>query len=248
MAWTNYSDGRYKKNIQENVPGLAFVRLLRPVTYTLDIKGINSFIQGGKALLSSVSDESAVSQKEQMVYTGFIAQEVEVSAKKVNYEFSGVVAPQNDKDLYGLRYSDFVVPMVKAIQELSGTNDSLRSVIDNLKSAEANLQAQVNSIMQQVNSLKATTLSGRVPALQQNTPNPFNGTTTINYYLPGNSSNAQLIITDAQGHVLKDVVLGNSKGMGQAIVGAGDLASGIYFYSLVVNGKSVDTKKMVLAK
>ena len=245
VAWSTLSDGRYKKNVQENVPGLAFVKLLRPVTYTLDIKGINNFIQGGKDF---PSDESAISQKEQTVYTGFIAQEVEVTAKKVNYAFSGVVAPQNDKDLYGLRYSDFVVPMAKAIQELSATNDSLRSVIDSLRSAEANLQAQVNTIIQQVNSLKAITLSGLTPALQQNAPNPFNGTTTINYYLPKNSSNAQLIITDDQGHVLKDVVLGNSKGMGQAIIAAGDLASGIYFYSLVVNGKNVDTKKMILTK
>jgi hypothetical protein len=247
-GWTNYSDGRYKKNIQENVPGLAFIRLLRPVTYTLDIKGINSFIRGEKGLPSSVSDESSISEKEQIVYTGFVAQEVEVSARKVNYTFSGVVAPQNDKDLYGLRYSDFVVPMVKALQELSATNDSLHSVIDSLRSVQANLQTQVNNIIQQVNSLKATALSGQTPALQQNAPNPFNGTTTINYYLPNNSSNAQLIITDGQGHVLKDVALSNSKGMGQAVIAAGDLASGIYYYSLVVNGKNVDTKKMILTK
>jgi hypothetical protein len=127
------------------------------------------------------------------------------------------------------------------------TNDSLKSVIDSLKTAEVNLQSQVNSIVQQLNSLKATVLSD-APAPKQNAPNPFNSSTTINYYLPDNTVNAQLTITDAQGRILKDVVLGNSKGPGQAIINAGELASGIYFYSLVINGKRVDTKEMILSK
>ena len=38
--WTNFSDGRYKRNVKENVPGLAFINKLKPVTYTLDINAI----------------------------------------------------------------------------------------------------------------------------------------------------------------------------------------------------------------
>jgi hypothetical protein len=48
--------------------------------------------------------------------------------------------------------------------------------------------------------------------------------------------------------VLKDVALGTSSGPGQAIINVGDLASGTYYYSLVVNGKLIDTKKMILTK
>ena len=58
-----------------------------------------------------------------MVYTGFVAQDVEKAARELNYDFSGVDAAKNDKDLYGLRYSEFVVPLVKAVQELSAKND-----------------------------------------------------------------------------------------------------------------------------
>ena len=50
-------------------------------------------------------------------YTGFLAQEVETAAKSSGFDFSGVDAPKNDQDLYGLRYSEFVVPLVKAVQE-----------------------------------------------------------------------------------------------------------------------------------
>jgi len=52
-----------------------------------------------------------------MSRSGFIAQEVEATAESLGYDFSGVDAPKNDKDFYGLRYAAFVVPLVKAVQE-----------------------------------------------------------------------------------------------------------------------------------
>ena len=51
--------------------------------------------------------------------TGFIAQEVESIIKKTGYVFSGVETPQNENDHYRPRYAAFVVPLVKAVQELS---------------------------------------------------------------------------------------------------------------------------------
>ncbi len=43
VGWTVYSDGRFKKNIQPNVPGLSFITQLTPVTYTFDVRGFNKF-------------------------------------------------------------------------------------------------------------------------------------------------------------------------------------------------------------
>src|SRR5258706_10860710 len=62
--------------------------------------------------------------KEKIIYSGFVAQDVEKAAKETDYDFSGVDAPKNDKDLYGLRYADFVVPLVKAVQELDENQNS----------------------------------------------------------------------------------------------------------------------------
>ena len=42
---------------------------------------------------------------------------MEAVASQLGYEFSGVDVPKNANDFYGLRYSDFVVPIVKAMQE-----------------------------------------------------------------------------------------------------------------------------------
>ena len=86
---------------------------LRPVTYNIDIKSIENFRETPSQLRSGESERKA----EEILQTGFIAQEVELAAKKLGYDFSGVDAPKNDKDNYGLRYSEFVVPLGKAMQE-----------------------------------------------------------------------------------------------------------------------------------
>ena len=60
--------------------------------------------------------KTAMADKEKIIQSGFIAQEVEQAAKELGYDFSGVDAPKNDKDFYGLRYAEFTVPLVKAVQ------------------------------------------------------------------------------------------------------------------------------------
>jgi trimeric autotransporter adhesin len=142
VGWSVISDGRVKKNIKEDVPGLAFIRLLRPISYTLDLDAIDRIVQppvqkttDGKivARVESPQFKAACKAKEQIVYTGFVAQEVEQAAKSLNYNFSGVDAPKNDKDLYGLRYSDFVVPIVKAVQEQQSLIEDLQKQINEIK-------------------------------------------------------------------------------------------------------------------
>ncbi len=115
--WTNISDGRFKRNIHENVPGIDFIMKLRPVTYYLDIAGISKELNEGRGKEIDEYSRTAINEKQKTLYSGFVAQEVEIAAKQVGYDFSGVDKPKNDKDFYGLRYAEFVVPLVKAVQE-----------------------------------------------------------------------------------------------------------------------------------
>ena len=85
-------------------------------------------------------DEESIRTKEEIHYTGFIAQEVEKVATEIGYNFSGVNKPQNDKDHYSLVYGEFVVPLVKAVQEqqtminqLTKQNEELRSRLEKLE-------------------------------------------------------------------------------------------------------------------
>ena len=143
--WTNISDGRFKKNVQQNVPGLSFINKLKAVTYTLDAAGLDALLNKNQMTDSAAYFyKQALAEKEKVVYTGFIAQDVEKAAKEMNYNFSGVDAPKNDKEVYGLRYAEFVVPLVKAVQELSKKNEELEITNEELKKAKTE-QSAINT-------------------------------------------------------------------------------------------------------
>ncbi len=130
--WSNFSDGRFKQNVQENVPGLAFINKLRPVTYTLNVDAINEF--NSKGLPAEKKQQVLNADKKNEMYTGFMAQEVEQAAKSLDYNFSGIDKPKDEtKQTYALRYSDFVVPLVKAIQEQQKMIEDLKREIEQLK-------------------------------------------------------------------------------------------------------------------
>src|SRR5678810_42645 len=129
--WSNFSDGRFKRNVKEDVPGLAFITKLRPVTYTLDVEAINDF--NSKDLPADKKILTVNPEKKNEIFTGFMAQEVEQVAKSLNYNFSGIDKPQDaSKQTYALRYSDFVVPLVKAIQEQQKIIETQQKQIDEI--------------------------------------------------------------------------------------------------------------------
>jgi trimeric autotransporter adhesin len=106
---------------------------LRPVTYNIDITGLSNRLNESRGKAVNAAMRKAIAEKEQVIQTGFVAQEVEQAAKETGYEFSGVDKPKTGTGLYGLRYSEFVVPLVKAVQELSKQNEELQKQIDELK-------------------------------------------------------------------------------------------------------------------
>jgi hypothetical protein len=147
VGWSNISDGRFKKNIQENVKGLDFIMKLHPVTYQLDVQGISSFLNEGRRQSSNAMMTQSISEKEKMYFSGFIAQDVESTAKQLGYDFSGVDAPKNDKDLYSLRYAEFVVPLTKAVQEQQALIDAQNETIISLEKRLQLLETQMKTIM-----------------------------------------------------------------------------------------------------
>ncbi len=136
VSFTTYSDGRIKENVKENVKGLDFILKLRPVTYHINLDEENRIL--------GITDKVNLPNKydiEQVLKTGFIAQEVEAAAREVDYDFSGIQTPKNEHDLYGLSYAEFVVPLVKSVQELN----------EKLEKENAELRARIQRLEQLLN-------------------------------------------------------------------------------------------------
>ena len=80
--------------------------------------------------------------------------------------------------------------------------------------------------------------------LNQNSPNPFSDNTVITYYVPETVQQAQINIYDAMGNAIKRFDI-REKGEGNVTFNASNLKRGIYMYSIVADGKLIDTKKMI---
>ncbi len=121
VSWSTFSDRRLKHSFQESELGLNFILLLKPVSYEYKAVG-----QAG------------------IRYTGLIAQDVEKSLKKLNAQFSGLVRPKNKTDFYSIRYGDFVVPLIKSIQEQQEQINQLKSenelLLERIKKLEQKLK------------------------------------------------------------------------------------------------------------
>lgn len=135
------SDGRFKNDIREGVPGLPFILGLRPVTYHYDIRSLHRHL---RPFDDTEADVSA--GQDQIVYSGFIAQEVESLSDSIGYSFSGVVPPRSENDTYAIRYAEFVVPLVKAVQEQQAIIEQQKDSIQSLEALLRDLQYRVCSL------------------------------------------------------------------------------------------------------
>jgi hypothetical protein len=84
-------------------------------------------------------------------------------------------------------------------------------------------------------------------ALYQNTPNPFDNTTTVRFTLP-EAGSAQFKVVDITGRVLYNKTQSFDKGENAVLLSAQDLqSSGVLYYTLEFNGQ-IFTKKMILIR
>ena len=143
VNWSVISDGRFKKDVQENIPGLDFINALRPVSYRYDLRAYNNHIHPDSSN-EVIYAQCGGAEKEKVRYTGFIAQEVEQAALAVGYNFSGVVQPADAKDTYSIRYAEFVVPLVKSVQELSVENSRLKQQNEELHATLADILSRLS--------------------------------------------------------------------------------------------------------
>jgi hypothetical protein len=134
-SYNTMSDRRFKYKIEADVPGIAFIKKLKPVTYYLDEESFNGFRKTG-IIKSSQEKTNIVTgnyRAGKILHTGFLAQDVEKIARELGYSFDGVTVPKNDKEFYSISYSQFVMPLVKAVQEQQAIIEDQQNQMNDLK-------------------------------------------------------------------------------------------------------------------
>jgi hypothetical protein len=84
-------------------------------------------------------------------------------------------------------------------------------------------------------------------ALDQNIPNPFSQETVIKYTLTQQTKTAVLNVYDLSGKQITSFPL-TDRGASSITISSEKLAAGIYIYSVVADGKIMDSKRMVVAQ
>lgn len=161
------------------------------------------------------------------LHFGFIAQEVEK-------EFPNLVSI-DEKGNYALNYIEFIPLLLNELKDQ-------KSEIKDLKERMAALEAKINGASETSKAIPEKAISASSFSLEQNVPNPFNRETVIRFNAGGD--NVSIGIYDLAGRQLQAIPV--KKGEKQISVSASTLTPGTYIYNLRVDGKLIDSKKMIV--
>ena len=130
--------------------GLDFILRLKPVTY-YENPEILHHIWGTADTTLRKMDHSAIKK---VRFIGFLAQDVEKAAKASGWSFPGIDVPKNDNEVYSLRYSDFIMPIVKSVQEQQEIIDNQNVLLTNQQIEIEKLKDQLIKMQQEIYKLE----------------------------------------------------------------------------------------------
>jgi len=133
--------------------------------------------------------------------------------------------------------------LVEAINEQQIIIESMQFEIKELKNQSKNNTGKLKST--KISTETDKTQSNNKNTLYQNSPNPFNESTKIEYFLSDDVSNAMINIYDMNGTQLKSIEI-YQKGYGNITVNGSEFNSGMYIYAFITDGQVIDTKQMIL--
>ena len=215
-GWSNFSDGRFKKDIKEEVKGLDFIMKLRPVVYHLDVTALSKQLKENQGEAWNAQMKTAMAEKEKIQLTGFVAQEVEQAAKETDFDFSGVDKPKTKDGLYALRYAEFVVPLVKAMQEQQQMIKDLQAKVETLQQ-----QADITILLREsVTNDKISTY-----------PDPAGNTMTVSITTQ-QAGNGMLQLYDSGGKLVRQLNIEVHTGVNTVPMSLPGMAAGYYTIKL----------------
>ena len=179
---------------------------------------------------------------------GLIAQEIEK-------EFPELVMMDSLTMTMAINYDAMIPVLIEAIKEQHTIINSHEKRITQL---ERKIETMTNGRGRDSNKKSSEAEGGIKSAgeeddilqntvLYQNTPNPFNQTTTIRFTIPESVSKDMLYIYNMQGVQINSYAV-NERGNSSLEIQGNELEPGMYLYTLIADGKEVGTKRMVLTE
>jgi hypothetical protein len=219
-----FSDQRYKSSIQTIENPMERIMKMRGTSYVFNSPGNQEGTPG-------------------VAQIGFIAQELAQVVPEV--------VAVGDDGIYSVNYGAITPLLVEGMkvqqQQIVTQEDKI-----------SQQQAQIDALKAEIAAMKGNTVTNdgvqaplevnpSLGSLQQNVPNPFSQQTVINFNVAQNAGVASLIIYDLNGRQIRSEQL-NQRGAGQFVINANELAPGMYIYTLIVDGKAADSKRMIVTE
>ncbi len=247
-VFNNPSDEKLKRNISGLDKAIERVMALRPVSYEFRSRDFPQMQLAKGAQLGFLAQEM------EAVFPELVKQNKHPEMPKTWDENGNPRTYYPAVDYKGLNYNGLIPVLTKATQEQQEEIEKLETrvierdrLIAKLEDRLARLEQVVEKLAGEASGSSAQTIPVTSADLRQNQPNPFTETTLIKYAIPDNVYQAELQITDINGRLLKTIVI-DQRGEGTTRLQAQSLSAGTYFYSLVLDGRALERKKMVLTK
>ena len=226
-------------------------RDVKPLTQALE--RINSLRPNS---FSFKTDEHKSMNLPEGLQMGLTAQEVEKNFPELVREMTDIsdylkTGEAGKIKIYkAVNYTNLIPLLIAGMQEQQAQLQEQKEENQELKNLVAILQQQSNDLLAKtsdptgINNLVSQTDGF---GMDQNIPNPFSNETLVNYTLPQNTGNAYMAVYYLSGKQIRTFPL-NQKGTSSLTISSEKLAAGIYIYSIIADGKVMDSKRMVVAE
>ena len=248
--YAGYFDGNVKVtgSLQGNVVNSAEVnakstQTLRPINSALDgIASANPFMYIVRYTSTRHLERESVPDSATLTGTVAPTSDPVVSFGKSYYALDVNAVKQSFpaliiKDAQGneyVNYTQLVPILVQAIKELKTELDDLKETVASSGTRKVNAATNIAT----------NTLDEGWGSISQNTPNPFTGQSTVRVSVPDDASDAYIDILTLNGASVKRIPVSN--GLSEVSLSSFEFAPGTYLYTLVVNGKVSETRRMIV--
>lgn len=225
-----FSDSSLKENVVNIGSAMQRLMLMTPIEYNYKAKRLSGLNTECLEKLELANDTLPHFDSKRRY--GFTAQQV----KRV----FPLLEETYNETLGVVDYIGFVPLLVRGIQEHQSTIDTLNNKIDSL-----NLQIQ--TLRQEIINWQGRsidTIGQSRSRLFQNNPNPFDGITTITYFIDEAAAvtSATIEVRNIMGNLQSTITLNDGTGLGSVTYNGGNLTAGYYIYTLKINGSVKDSK------